>query len=289
MSVAVDSKSSEGGEKKPLLRYHDSATSDAGGFGCAGGGKEGAYGFDGSTGGGGKGGVEEGGGSAEEEEDEDEVRRILLVQSDYWAVLNVDPTPGVGDETPVAMEQRLRKGYRMARDRVEAGPEPEGGKTRTEALTVLRSAYSTLSNPVTRALYHGWRAVFHHAATPPPPELTRERQAEKGDCAGDGDGDRDRDGGEIDILRRKRSGNIYPAGPKGSRAGGRRRRHLPTWLVTALRVPVLGVLAALLLTLLSLPLVLAVGGVYCVWFLLCLPIRMCADMNPGSKRHERRM
>ena len=56
------------------------------------------------------------------------------------------------------MRPWLAEAFTTLRDLVEAGAI---GEDRTEALLVLRSAYSTLANPVTRTLYHGWRALFH--------------------------------------------------------------------------------------------------------------------------------
>lgn len=188
----------------------------------------------------------------------EETRRILLVQGDYWAVLDVDAN---GEDS---VEGGLAEAFRTLRDLVEAGPE---GEDRTEALTVLRSAYSTLMNPVTRGLYHAWRGVFY----------------------GPGGG------GRSDVA----NGAVRAAGAAAAAAGGggaggvQRRRHLPEWLARVLRVPVLGVLVALLLTLVLLPLMLVVATLYCVWFLICVPFRMCADMvdepAPGKKRRERCM
>ena len=72
----------------------------------------------------------------------------------------------------------------------------------------------------------------------------------------------------------------------GCAGGGqqRRRNHLPEWLAKVLRIPVLGVLVALLLTLLALPLVLVLAVLYCAWWLLCFPFRMCADVCGARKK-----
>ena len=199
----------------------------------------------------------------------EETRRILLVQGDYWAVLDVDPAGHGGDSDGGA----LREAFRTLRDLVQAGPD---GDDRAEALTILRSAYSTLSNPVTRGLYNAWRGVFHvpgegtprgsprpqQGAPPPSPQL--QHRGGKGD-GGEGEG---------------------KAGENVGCAGGqqRRRNHLPEWLAKVLRIPVLGVLVALLLTLLALPFVLVVAVLYCAWWLLCLPFRMCADVCGARKK-----
>ena len=80
---------------------------------------------------------------------DDPVARVLARQSDYYAVLGVRK-----DTARVLSARKLRERYDALVNAMEKAP---GGKDRETALAAARSAHATLANPLTRAMYDGWR------------------------------------------------------------------------------------------------------------------------------------
>ena len=91
------------------------------------------------------------------------VARVLARQSDYYAVL------GVRKDTSALSTRKLTERYDALVNAIERAPR---GKDRENAVSVARSAHATLANPLTRAMYDGWRAhvfpakAFGRAGTP---------------------------------------------------------------------------------------------------------------------------
>ena len=91
------------------------------------------------------------------------VARVLARQSDYYAVL------GVRKDTAAPSKGKLRERYDALVNAIERAPR---GKDREDAVSVAQSAHATLANPLTRAMYDGWRAhvfpakAFGRAGTP---------------------------------------------------------------------------------------------------------------------------
>jgi hypothetical protein len=164
---------------------------------------------------------------------DDPVARVLARQSDYYAVLGVRK-----DTARVLSERKLRERYDALVNAMEKAP---GGKDRETALAAARSAHATLANPLTRAMYDGWRRYVFPAR---------------------GDG-----------------GARTPRGSHG---------HMPRWCASVLRTPVVGVLFAIFITILLLPVAAAMAAIFAAWWLLLAPIRACADLEtrPGRKRRD---
>ena len=76
------------------------------------------------------------------------VARVLARQSDYYAVL------GVRKDTAALSTRKLRERYDALVNAIEKAPR---GKDRENAVSVAQSAHATLANPLTRAMYDGWR------------------------------------------------------------------------------------------------------------------------------------
>ena len=91
------------------------------------------------------------------------VARVLARQSDYYAVL------GVRKDTSALSTRKLTERYDALVNAIERAPR---GKDRENAVSVARSAHATLANPLTRAMYDGWRRhvfpakAFGRAGTP---------------------------------------------------------------------------------------------------------------------------
>lgn len=100
----------------------------------------------------------------ESDEPSGAVARVLARQSDYYAVL------GVRNDTARSLSTRkLRERYDALVNAIEKAPR---GKDRENAVSVAQSAHATLANPLTRAMYDGWRQhvfpakAFGRAGTP---------------------------------------------------------------------------------------------------------------------------
>jgi len=85
------------------------------------------------------------------------VARVLARQSDYYAVLGVRKDRGAAPS-----KGKLRERYDALVNAIERAPR---GKDREDAVSVAQSAHATLANPLTRAMYDGWRAHVFPART----------------------------------------------------------------------------------------------------------------------------
>ena len=102
------------------------------------------------------------------------VARVLARQSDYYAVLG-------GAERYVGAEYAQADGT-VRRALVNAIEKAPRGKDRENAVSVAQSAHATLANPLTRAMYDGWRRA----------RVPREGVRTRGDAAGFARADRTR-------------------------------------------------------------------------------------------------
>ena len=142
------------------------------------------------------------------------------------------------DTARVLSARKLRERYDALVNAMEKAP---GGKDRETALAAARSAHATLANPLTRAMYDGWRRY------------------------------------------------VFPArGDDGARTPRGSHGHMPRWCASVLRTPIVGVLFAIVITILLLPVAAAMAAIFAAWWLLLAPIRACADLEtrPGRKRRD---
>ena len=141
------------------------------------------------------------------------------------------------DTARVLSERKLRERYDALVNAMEKAP---GGKDRETALAAARSAHATLANPLTRAMYDGWRRY------------------------------------------------VFPARVDGVRTPRGSHGHMPRWCASVLRTPIVGVLFAIVITILLLPVAAAMAAIFAAWWLLLAPIRACADLEtrPGRKRRD---
>ena len=81
---------------------------------------------------------------------------------------------------------------------------------------------------------------------------------------------------------------VFPARGDGARTPRGSHGHMPRWCASVLRTPIVGVLFAIVITILLLPVAAAMAAIFAAWWLLLAPIRACADLEtrPGRKRRD---
>ena len=81
---------------------------------------------------------------------------------------------------------------------------------------------------------------------------------------------------------------VFPARGDGVRTPRGSHGHMPRWCASVLRTPIVGVLFAIVITILLLPVAAAMAAIFAAWWLLLAPIRACADLEtrPGRKRRD---